>query len=108
MTIHIVRVDGAGPGKVAAGDEAVDLVTRGRKKNVIIQPDAYVRATLNELPARLRDLYLIAGALCMLPMLGFSGEAFVTHTTTLGADPLKCTLEFMTSHFGVAAMSTLR
>lgn len=63
MTKHIVRLDGAGSPSPGSTDETIELRTTGARKNVFIEPDEYVRAALDEIPPRLRDLFTIAGAI---------------------------------------------
>jgi hypothetical protein len=63
MTRIVVRVDGAGPSKVAVSDRALDLRTQGDGRNVLIDPDQIARTFLAEVPPRARDLLYIAGAI---------------------------------------------
>jgi hypothetical protein len=60
---YLVRVDEAGGADARDEHTRIALWTTGRDRNVLIEPDAYVAATLSELPPRLRDLLLVAGAL---------------------------------------------
>jgi hypothetical protein len=59
----VVRVDGAGPSTLATNDKAIDLWTRGDKRNVLVEPDEVVRTFLAEVSPRCRDLLRIAGAI---------------------------------------------
>lgn len=63
MSRLVVRVDGAGPSKLAPGEMAIDLRTQGDDRNVLVDPDQVVAAVLAEVPARCRDLLRIAGAI---------------------------------------------